>query len=70
MVAAACSHEFIKAMSYLGPSVDNYMMYMGKNSVNVAPVHFTAKSDCIVCQNNPIDMDIPFDITVEDLVTK
>lgn len=69
-MAAACSHEFIKAMSYLGPSVDNYMMYMGKNSVNVQPVHFTAKPDCIVCQNKPVSMDIPFDITVEDLVTK
>lgn len=68
VIAAACCHEFIKAMSYLGPSVDNYMMYMGKNNLNVSPLQFTPKDDCIVCQHKPLPMDVNTSKTVEDLV--
>lgn len=68
VIAAACCHEFIKAMSYLGPAVDNYMMYMGKNNLNIAPVHFKPKDGCIVCQNKPIDIEIDKSKTVEELV--
>lgn len=57
-------------MTYIGPSVDNYTMYMGKNSVNIAAVEFEPSSHCITCQNKPISIDIDKSQTVEELVKK
>lgn len=70
VIAAACCHEFIKAVSYLGPAVDNYMMYMGKNNLNLTPVHFKPKADCIVCQNKPVPFEVDPQKTVDTLVKK
>lgn len=66
IIAAACANEFIKVMSYLGPSVDNYMMYMGKNSVNISAVKFEPKHDCIICQTKPIPVECKTSKTVEE----
>lgn len=68
LIAAACSHEFFKIISYIAPTVDNYMMYMGKNSINCSAIKFEPKHDCIICQNKPTPMELSLDKTVEALL--
>lgn len=70
IIAAACAHEFIKVISYMGPSVDNYMMYMGKDGINLSALQMTPAENCVVCQRKPIDFEIFTNETVENLVQR
>lgn len=68
IIAAACCNEFLKVASYMAPTVDNYMMYMGKNGINVAAHKFDQKDSCIICNNKPIDMTLKKESTVEEVL--
>lgn len=70
IIAAACAHEFIKVVSYMGPTVDNYMMYMGKDGINLSAMQMTPQPDCVVCQRKPVDFEMFTNETVENLVQR
>ena len=64
IIAATCSNECIKVLSYIGPSVDNYMMYMGKTGVNISAFPMEKKPNCFVCNNKPLEFEFKLEETV------
>jgi len=51
IVAAACVHEAIKFLTYCSQTMNNYMMYVGKESVHSFTFESERKEDCPVCQS-------------------
>lgn len=70
IVAAACSHECIKVLSYIAPSVENYMMYMGKTGVNISTFEMQSNPKCYICCSAAIDYPLKKTVRVDELVQK
>ena len=70
IIAAACSNECIKILSYIAPSVDNYMMYMGKTGVNISAFAMEQKENCFVCNNKATEFEFRLGETVQDAVLR
>lgn len=49
IIAAACAHEALKMVTYIGENMDNYMMYNGSFGVYSYTYHNEKRPDCPVC---------------------
>jgi len=67
-IAAACCNECIKVLSYIAPTVENYMMYMGKVGLNISTFELAQLSSCFVCNSRPIPLQLSRLTTVSALI--
>lgn len=51
IIAAICVNEAIKYITYGSQNLNNYMMYMGSDSIHSHTFVYQQKDDCIVCSN-------------------
>lgn len=54
IIAAACSHEALKMVTYMAANMDNYMMYNGIRGVYSLTYRNEKRSDCPVCGEAPV----------------
>lgn len=70
VVAAACTNECIKLLSFGAQTINNYLMYMGGDGIFSPTFTYEMKEDCMVCSSEmePVDMTLSRDMTLRELI--
>lgn len=68
IVAAAETNEAFKIVTYSGPSLDNYMMYVGSEGLYTYTFEHQKKDNCPVCGTSTITKTLSTDLTLEDFL--
>ncbi|CAM9109196.1 unnamed protein product [Sphacelaria rigidula] len=70
IIAAACTNEAIKLLSYAGQTMYNYMMYQGAEGIHGLTTVVDKRKDCLVCGSSQMTMEIDPVNTLASLVEK
>lgn len=68
-VASSCN-EALKLATAAAPSLDNYMMYSGNESLYAYTFQYEKRADCPVCGGESIEVQAEKDWTLETLLEK
>jgi len=68
LISAFLVQEAIKIMTYCGPILNNYMMYMGQQGVYTHTFDYEKNHDCMVCGGGKVTMTRPPDSTLQELL--
>jgi len=68
IIAASCCNEAFKLATTSAPSLNNYMMYTGNDSVYTYTFEHFKRADCPVCGGESLSATVPRDWTLERLV--
>jgi ubiquitin-activating enzyme E1 C len=70
IIAAACCNEAYKLATTAAPSLDNYMMYNGSDSVYAYTFEYEKRPDCPVCGGESIQVEADGEWTLESLLER
>lgn len=68
VIAALLVQEAIKIMSYGGPVMNNYMMYMGHNGLYTHTFQYEKNPECMVCGAQVLTLKRSPDTTLQGLI--
>jgi ubiquitin-activating enzyme E1 C len=69
-LSASCCNEAFKLATLAAPSLDNYMMYSGNESLYAYTFEYEKRADCPVCGGESIEVQAEKDWTLETLLEK
>lgn len=69
ILASSCN-EALKLATVAAPSLDNYMMYSGNESLYAYTFQYEKRGDCPVCGGESIEVKAEKDWTLEILLEK
>lgn len=68
LISAALVGEALKISTYCGPTLNNYMMYMGQTGVYTHTFVYEKKEDCMVCGGAKLTLRRPASSTLQELL--
>jgi len=68
IIAAAISAEALKVMTYCGPMLETYMMYMGQAGVYTHTFVYEKKPTCMVCGGSALELTLPPSTTLQQVL--
>lgn len=70
IIAAACSHECCKMLTFAAQTMNNYLMFMGGDGIYSPTLTYEMKEDCMVCSNSldPRDMSFTEDTLLSEMI--
>ncbi|WRT70845.1 uncharacterized protein IL334_007844 [Kwoniella shivajii] len=68
IIAASCCNEALKIATACAPYLDNYMMYVGNDSVYTYTFEYEKRPECPVCGGESLTADVGRDWTLEKFI--
>lgn len=70
IIAAACVNETIKALTFCSQTLNTYMMYIGRTSINSYTYEHERKTDCPVSGSTVHKMEVSPTMTLNELLQR
>eukprot|EP00922_Rhytidocystis_sp_ex-Travisia-forbesii_P016987 GHVS01025349.1.p1 GENE.GHVS01025349.1~~GHVS01025349.1.p1 ORF type:complete len:285 (+),score=6.44 GHVS01025349.1:680-1534(+) len=68
IVAASLAQEALKLATYMGPVLNNYLMYMGDSGIYTYTFDFAKNDSCLVCSGTVVPLERNGSSTLQELL--